>query len=54
MQAAVIAALYAAVTLLLAPFAYGPVMQVRVSEALTVLPALTPAAIPGLFIGCAL
>jgi uncharacterized membrane protein len=27
-------------------------MQVRVSEALTVLPYLTPAAIPGLFIGC--
>ena len=27
-------------------------MQVRVSEALTVLPYLTPTAIPGLFIGC--
>ena len=27
-------------------------MQIRVSEALTILPALTPAAIPGLFIGC--
>jgi len=33
------------------PLSYG-VMQVRVSEALTVLPALTPAAIPGLFVGC--
>lgn len=48
---AVIAAVYTALTLLLMPLSYG-VMQVRVSEALTVLPALTPAAIPGLFIGC--
>ncbi|MGI6733718.1 MAG: QueT transporter family protein [Anaerovoracaceae bacterium] len=48
---AVIAAVYTALTLLLMPLSYG-VMQVRVSEALTVLPALTPAAIPGLFVGC--
>lgn len=53
-QAGVIAALYTAITLGLAPISYGPVMQVRISEVLTVLPALTPAAIPGLFIGCAL
>lgn len=53
MQAAIIAALYAALTLLLMPFSYG-VMQVRVSEALTILPLFTPAAIPGLFIGCLL
>jgi uncharacterized membrane protein len=50
-RAAVIAALYAAVTLLLAPISYGP-LQFRVSEALTLLPMLTPAAIPGLFVGC--
>lgn len=50
-QAAVIAALYAALTIFLMPFSYG-VMQIRISEALTVLPALTPAAIPGLLIGC--
>jgi len=50
-QGAVIAAVYTAVTLLLMPLSYG-VMQIRVSEALTVLPALTPAAIPGLFVGC--
>jgi uncharacterized membrane protein len=50
-QAAVIAAIYTALTLLLMPLSYG-VMQVRVSEALTILPAFTPAAIPGLFIGC--
>jgi len=52
-EAAVIAAIYAVLTYALAPFAYGQI-QVRVSEALTVLPLFTPAAIPGLFIGCLL
>lgn len=50
-QAALIAAMYAAITLLLRPFGFGPV-QFRLAEALTVLPAIIPAAIPGLFIGC--
>ena len=50
-RAAIIAALYAALTVLIMPASYG-VMQFRVSEALTVLPVFTPAAIPGLFIGC--
>lgn len=50
-QVGIIASLYAAVTIALAPISYGPI-QVRVSEALTILPYLTPAAIPGLFIGC--
>ena len=50
-EAAVIAALYAALTILIMPASYG-VMQFRVSEALTVLPVFTPAAIPGLFVGC--
>lgn len=50
-QASVIAAVYAVLTIMLMPFSYG-IMQVRVSEALTVLPCFTPAAIPGLFIGC--
>jgi uncharacterized membrane protein len=50
-QASVIAAVYAVLTIMLMPFSYG-VMQVRISEALTVLPYFTPAAIPGLFIGC--
>ncbi len=50
-QAALIAAVYAALTIFLMPISYG-VMQVRVSEALTVLPFFTPAAIPGLFVGC--
>ena len=50
-QAGIIAALYAALTMILAPFSYGP-MQIRISEALTILPFFTPAAIPGLFVGC--
>ncbi len=48
---AVIAALYAALTLLLAPISYGN-LQCRVSEAFTLLPMLLPQAIPGLFVGC--
>ena len=52
-QAAMIAAIYVVLTLVFAPFSYGEV-QVRLSEALTILPAFTPAAIPGLFIGCLL
>lgn len=52
-QAAIIAAIYAALTLALAPISYGNI-QVRVAEALTVLPAIFPSAIPGLFIGCIL
>lgn len=52
-HAALIAAVYAALTLLpfLQPFSFGP-LQLRVAEALTVLPYFTPAAIPGLFLGC--
>lgn len=50
-RVAVIAAIYAAVTIIMAPFSYGPV-QVRVSEALTVLPFIMPESILGLFLGC--
>ena len=50
-QAAVIAAIYGVLTIVLMPISYG-FMQIRVSEALTVLPFFTPAAIPELFIGC--
>lgn len=52
-QAGVIAAIYFALTVSFAPISYGMV-QVRISESLTVLPFFTPAAIPGLFIGCLL
>lgn len=50
---AVIAAMYAGLTYRAAAvnLAYGPV-QFRFSEALTVLPAFTPAAVPGLALGC--
>lgn len=48
---ALIAALYAVLTILLAPFSFGPI-QFRVAEALTVLPYVFPQAVPGLFIGC--
>ena len=46
-----VAAVYAVVTLLFAPISYGQI-QVRISEALTVLPYIMPQAVPGLFIGC--
>jgi uncharacterized membrane protein len=49
--AAAIGGVYAAVTIALAPISFGPV-QVRIAEALTVLPFFTPAAVPGLFVGC--
>ena len=54
-QAGIIAALYVVFTLIAnaAGLASG-VIQVRISEALTVLPFFTPAAIPGLFLGCLL
>ncbi|MDD7511876.1 MAG: QueT transporter family protein [Peptostreptococcaceae bacterium] len=48
---ALIAAVYAVLTIAIAPLSYG-VMQLRISEAMTVLPAFTPVAIPGLFVGC--
>ena len=54
-QAAVIAALYAALTVgqdLLLPGTTSMAVQFRVSEALTLLACLTPAAIPGLTVGC--
>ena len=47
----VIAALYVVLTLPFAQFAFGPI-QFRLAEIMTVLPILTPAAIPGLAIGC--
>ncbi len=50
-RAAAIAALYAAITLLLQPISFGP-MQLRVSEAMTLLPCLWPESIAGLFVGC--
>lgn len=54
-QAAVIAALYATLTILqntLLPGTASMAVQFRVSEVLTILAIFTPAAIPGLTIGC--
>lgn len=52
-QAAIIAALYVVITYIVNLFglANGAV-QLRLSEALTILPVFTPAAIPGIAIGC--
>lgn len=52
-QAAMIAAIYVVLTYFVNAFqlANGAI-QIRLSEALTILPIFTPAAIPGLFIGC--
>lgn len=49
----VIAAIYVVLTFVFAPISFGPV-QLRISEALCVLPFFTPAAVPGLFVGCLL
>jgi len=49
--AASIAGLYAALTFVIAPIAYGA-FQFRVSEFLTILPFFFPLAVPGLFVGC--
>ncbi len=50
-QAAIIAAIYVALVYIFSPISFGAV-QVRIAEALTVLPFFTPAAIPGVTIGC--
>ena len=54
-QAAMIAAIYVVLTLLANAFGLANyAIQVRFSEALTILPFFTPAAVPGLFVGCIL
>ena len=50
-QAAMIAAIYVVLSYVFAPISFGEI-QVRIAEALTILPLFTPAAVPGLFIGC--
>ena len=52
-QGAMIAAIYVVLTILFAPISFGPV-QFRIAEALCILPFFTPAAVPGLFVGCLL
>ena len=50
-QGAMIAAIYVILTKIFEPISFGP-MQCRVSELLTILPIFTPAAVPGVFVGC--
>ena len=50
-QGAMIAAIYVVLTYIFAPISFGEI-QVRIAEALTILPVFTPAAVPGLFVGC--
>lgn len=50
-RAAIIAALYAALTLVLSPMSFG-LVQIRISEAFTLLPVLMPEAVPALAVGC--
>ena len=52
-QGAIIAAIYVVLTVVFAPISFSEI-QVRISEALTILPFFTPAAVPGLFVGCLL
>ena len=54
-QAAMIAALYIVLTLIANALGIASqAIQIRFSEALTILPYFTPAAIPGLYVGCLL
>lgn len=50
-QAAMIAAIYVVLTIIFKPISFGEI-QVRIAEALTILPLFTPAAVPGVFVGC--
>lgn len=53
--ASLIAAAYVVLTLLASALGLASgAIQVRISEALTILPVFTPYAIPGLFVGCLL
>jgi uncharacterized membrane protein len=49
--AGVIAAVYAVLTMVLAPISYGPI-QFRISEVLCILPFYFPFSSAGLFVGC--
>ena len=53
-QGAMIAAIYVVLTKIFEPISFGMngSIQCRVSELLTILPVFTPAAVPGVFVGC--
>lgn len=50
-QSSMIAAIYVVLVYIFKPISFGAI-QVRIAEALTILPLFTPAAIPGLTLGC--
>jgi uncharacterized membrane protein len=50
-QGAVVAAIYVVLVVIFDYWSFGPI-QFRIAEVLTILPYFTPAAIPGLFVGC--
>lgn len=52
-QAAMIAAIYVVLGVVFAPFGTKAI-QVRIAEALTILPVFSGAAVPGVFVGCLL
>ena len=52
-RVAMIATIYVVLNIIFAPISYGPI-QVRIAEALVVLPFIDPSAIIGLFLGCIL
>ena len=52
-RSAVISALYFCITILTTPISFGP-LQIRIGEALTLIPVLIPEASIGLAVGCAI
>ena len=48
-----VAAIYVVLTLIFQPISFGAI-QFRIAEVLTLMPILTPYAVPGLFVGCLL
>src|SRR5665648_36936 len=52
-RVAMIAAIYVVLNIIFAPISYGPI-QVRIAEALVILPFIDSSAIMGLFLGCIL
>lgn len=54
-QAGLVAAIYTALCLVFQPISFGfSGVEMRISEALSLLPVVMPAAVPGLFVGCLL
>ena len=48
-----VAAIYVVLTLIFQPISFGAI-QFRIAEVMTLMPIMTPYAVPGLFVGCLL